>query len=117
MVGGLADEEPISLSIVLRSSVHRLVMDDNLAAGRCKGLAHEVVVAVEECVGGELGVDSRRSEHVDGIFSVLKEQIPRVAGEGFMCAFLNGDEVGFDVLDGTFGRIGSMIAGGGKLVG
>ena len=62
-------------------------------------------------------VDSRRSEHVDGVLSVLKEQIPRVAGERFMCAFPQGDEVGFDVLDGTFGRIGSMIAGGGKLVG
>ena len=81
MVGGLADEEPISPSIVPRSSVHWPVMDDNLAACRSKGLAHEVVVSVEECVGRELRVESRRSEHVDGVLSVLKEQVPRVAGE------------------------------------
>ena len=39
MVGGLADEEPISPSIVPRSSAHWPVMDDNLAACRSKGLA------------------------------------------------------------------------------
>ena len=57
------------------------------------------------------------SEKVECEICLRQELIPEVGGEGFADASQNGEEVGFEGLDGTFCKVASMNVSSHKLVG
>ena len=61
-------------------------------------------------------VDSGSSEKVESENCLLDESAPQVGREIHICAIENGDEVSFEVLNGSFCKVPSVHAGVNELV-
>ena len=76
-------------------------MDQDLAACWSHWILHEVTVSPDCGARRHSWIQLGRPEHVDGVFSVLWEEVPAVIGEGWVCNVPCSDEVGLDVLDSS----------------
>ena len=67
-------------------------------------------------VGGELGIDSRRTGKIDGDFGLGKKAAPKAGRELAVTARKNSSEVVLECPNGTPGRISVVITNIGELI-
>ena len=88
---------------------------EDFGAGWGKWRPVEVKLAVELCIGGEVGVDARGAEEIQGDYCLGNEFVPEVEWEGGIDRAKTSNEVVFEGLDGSFGFVSAVEASRGEL--
>ena len=79
-------------------------------AWRCQWGAVEVKGSKQLCMSGELGVDARHAQQVQGECCLMDEAAPEMEWKVWVSAGQTGNEVIFEGSDGPFSNDSAMVA-------
>ncbi len=85
-------------------------MGVDLDAGWSEWRLVEIVRTVNLCMGGQLRINSGRTEQIECESGLWEKLVPEIEGEGGVSAAEARDEVVFERLDGAFSPVATMEA-------
>jgi hypothetical protein len=86
----------------------RLLVDEQLDAGRSEGSPIKVECAMELGMSGEARVDTGAAEKIEGEQGLREEQVPEFQRENRVGAAKAGDKMILEGPNGPFGRVAAM---------